>query len=210
MHVSLWYSDTLHTLKPGSCAVSLQHVPYCLTSLFSPPVCNTQASSLHTQETIQMNTRSPTQNYKTQKICLLKVQNESRNIEQFNKPLATACKSEWEKPLSLRTRMKGRVSCGLCCSQFLVCHLNISLRNQAQCASSRELGRKGSPSSLASKSQKTQCCNSKIHLATYHGEVEKDPTDLSTNSCTPPVPSIPLSRTQSKWSCRRWFGHLKI
>lgn len=65
MHISLCCSDMLYTLKPGSRAVSLQHVLYYLISLLLPPPAHSgQAPSLHTLETMQADTRSPTQNYK--------------------------------------------------------------------------------------------------------------------------------------------------
>lgn len=118
MHISLWCSDMLHTLKPGSRAVSLQHVlNYLISLLLPPPAHSGQASSLHPHKTVQTDTRSPTQNYKRKNLPIWSAEREQKYWIVFNKPFATACKSRTEKALSRRSRM-ALVSCGQHCSSL--------------------------------------------------------------------------------------------
>lgn len=181
MHTFLCSSDTLYTSE------SLQRVPHCLISvLFSPPVHSIQASSLYTQETIQMDATNTTQNYKWKKICPFKVRKENRNIEQFLiNHLQLHAKSGTENPLSCRTKMKGLVSCRLCSTLLLLCPLSISLSNKHPDRHTAYTAPK-----TPKKTPKTQHWDSPIPLATQLGGIQKDPTELlSTDLCTPSVPT---------------------
>lgn len=173
MHISLWCSDMLHTSKH---VVPLLPVPRCLISgLFASPVHSIQPSSLYTQETMQMDARSPTQNYKWKKICPFKVRKETRNIEQF-----------LINHLQLRAKMGQKIHCpaGAEWRALLAVHC-VALRfwsvfstsawatkHPEEHTSQSGLGRKASPSSLAPASLNTQHYDSQIHLATKHGEVK--------------------------------------
>lgn len=206
MHTSLCSSDTLYT------SVSLLRVPHCLISvLFSPPVHSIQASSLYTQETIQMDATNTTQNYKWKKICPFKVRKENRNIEQFLiNHLQLHAKSGTENPLSCRTRMKGLVSCRLCSTLLLLCPLSISLSNKHSDGHTTYTG----SSSLAPKTPKTQYWDSPIPLGTQLGEIQKDPTELlSIDLCMPSVPTSLLPWNQyreAEAGFLKWFVCMKM
>lgn len=154
MYIFLWCSDVLYTLKPSSRAVSLQHVPYYLILLlFSPPVHSIWASSLYTQQTIQMDARSPTQNYKRKKICPLKVQKETRNIEQFlinHLQLHAKVRQKSHCPAGLEWRALLAVDCVALGFWSVISTSAWATKYREERISSSMLGRKASPPWLVS------------------------------------------------------------